>query len=1086
MNSRARSWLALGAFAALAWGCSLYQPAAVSPSVAKLAALTARTDEGPKPEFPGEWAQYFASFRQTKPGESAVLLNRQAVAAIEETQSLFGTNLPPVRIENYGPGNFGGRLRGIAIKPSDTTQMLVGSVSGGIFKSTDSGATWEVVNDFLPTLAVGSMLIDPDDDDRVFVGTGEGYFNVDSAQGLGILVSNDFGGTFTTLAGTDNTNFFFVNRLLRVPGTNKLLAATRTGLWGTDDFTAVTPVWTERSGIVADGRGFVDLKFDPTTASPNGRIYASHFGLTEATRRLFRSANDGASFTQLGAAEGLPTTNLRRMELGMGSDGVVYACIGNSADQTRGLWRSPVGGAAFAQAASATAFIERQGWYDLTCAVKPDDSNTVFMGAVDMYKTTNAGTTITKKTFWNPNVGQYPNDFIHADHHVVAFDPTNANTMYIGSDGGIFKSVDAGENWSDLNGNLPVTQYYGIAAHPNGFNVIGGTQDNGSHLFFGDKKTWLEWAGGDGGFSAWDQQDPRFIYGSTPNGGLFGSADGGSTSAAITGFSTAGSLFIQPFTVDKNNGNRFLIGTGQVFFSNNIRNIAGATWVADSGALAGGGSVSALAFSPHASNIAYAGSTIGRLYRTTTLGTPSVWTQLQDAAWAGADITWIEVDPHDVTGNTLYVTLADYGTNRVWKSENGGATWATLDTNLPDIPMFSVVVDPVDPDRLWLGSELGLWTTDGNSTDSYNWQQFNYGTAYTRVMQLVWANDDTMWIGTHGRSIYKLTRNAVSLALGPINDAAGGCEADGYLDVWESAVVPVLLTNETPSTLTGLVVTATPVVPAQLSVLSAPQNVASLAPGATVTTNHTVRLKANSGCRSNVGLGITVTHADGTGSEVLSLFTGADAVAGPLTEDAEDADTAFTTNAAVSTGVWSRVNTQAHTGTSSWFSADIGGYCDNSLITPVVAVGGGSTSLSFWLRYDTEGDGTQRWDGAVLELNVEGTEDWIDVGNLSSVPYDGPLFNNNTIPGRNAWSGVQTTWRNAVVNLGATYNGQRIRLRWRMVCDESTGQNGFWVDDISLTNVTWPGCDALGCGLFEDGFNTGNATAWDSCSPSCP
>lgn len=1086
MKSSARPWIALSAVVVLAWAGASQRQTSPSSSAIKLASFSERQSEKPKPEHPGEWAQYFASFRQTPPGLTASQLNQQAINDISASRSLFGGTLPSVRIENWGPGNFGGRLRGILVKPDDSNTILVGSVAGGVFKTTNGGGTWTPSNDFLPTLSVGSMLVDPDNNDRVFVGTGEGFFNVDAAQGLGILVSSDFGDTFTTVAGTDNVNFFFVNRLVRIPGTTKLLAATRTGIWGTDDWTVVSPVWTERSGFVADGRGFVDLKLDPTTTSPTARIYASHFGATEATRRVFRSSNDGSTFTQLGAAEGIPTTNLRRIEIGVGDDGVVYLAVGNSTDATRGLWRAPVGGTTFTQTASATAFIERQGWYDLTCAVKPGDSATVYMGAVDMYKTVNSGATITKKTFWNPGVGQFPNNFVHADHHVVSFDPANANTMYMGCDGGIFKSTDSGETWSDLNGSLPVTQYYGIAAHPDGEHVIGGTQDNGSHLFFGDRDLWLEWFGGDGGFSAWDQQDTDFIYGSLPQGGLFGSGDGGSSSVQITIPSTVGALFIEPFTIDPNNGNRFIIGTNQVFFSGNIRNLAAATFTSDSGVLTGGGSVTALTISPHSSTVAYAGTTVGRLYRTTTLGTPSTWTQIQDAAWAGADVTWVEVDRHDVTGNTLYVTLADYAGDRIWKSTNGGTSWTAIDAALPGIPLFSVVVDPLDADRLWLGSELGLWTTDGNSTSTYDWQQFDYGTAFTRIQQLIWATDDVMWIGTHGRSIYKLYRNAVSVELGAVDDSAGGCDADGYLDPAENATIPVTVTNETPATLTNLVVTATPVSP-DFNVTSAPQNIASLAPGASDTVNHTVRLLQIPACRTEVTLRITVAHDDGTGSSDHRIYTGADPVVATLTEDAEDAVTAFTHTAAVAVDDWARVNTQAHTGTSSWFASDIAAFCDKSLVTPEVLVGGGSTSLSFWLFYNTEGDGAQRWDGAVLELNVAGTNDWIDIGNLSSVAYDGALFNNNTAPGRDAWSGNQQTWRNAIVNLGATYNGQRIRIRWRMICDEGATEVGFWLDDISLTNVTWPDCDALGCSeLFEDGFETGNVSAWTQCVGICP
>ncbi len=1081
MAKRLRSPLVFVLFAGAAALGAWYQPQPAGESHAgkRLMATSGEADEN-RYDQPDAAAAYWASLHQTPAGLSASQLNVEAQAAVErlERQSATlagGATAPTLRIESWGPGNFGGRLRGIVIKADDTDVMLVGSVSGGMWKSTDGGASWTATNDFLDSLAVGSMITDPDDTNRVFVGTGEGFFNVDASQGLGIYQSSDFGSTWTLLANTDNSNFFYVNRLVRIPGTNKLLAATRTGIWGTDDFTAVSPVWTERSGFGVSSRGFVDLKLDPTTTSPSARIYAYHFGIDDTTRRVWRSTNDGASFSQLGAAEGIPTTNLRRMEIGVGTDGVVYLSVANGSDATRGLWRSPVGGSAFTQAASATAFIERQGWYDLIAGVKPGDSNTVYVGAVDMYKTVNAGTTITKKTFWNPGSGQYPDNYVHADLHVVTFDPTNPNTLFIGCDGGIFKSTDEGETWTELNFDLRVAQYYGIAAHPDGEGVIGGTQDNGSHLYFGKNDVWLEWFGGDGGFSAWDQQQTQFIYGATPNGGLFGSGDGGSTRAQIALPSTTGSLFITPFTLDPNNGARMMVGTNRVYFSTNIRALGSATFTDDSGTLTG--SVSALAFSPHSTTTAYAGTSSGRIYRTTTLGTPSTWAQIQDAAMSGFDITWIEVDPNDGTGNTLYATLADYGADRVWKSTNGGTSWTSIHANLPDIPLYAVVVDPTNPDRLWLGSELGLWTTDGNSTNTFDWVRYDYGTAWTRVTQLIWATDDVLWMGTHGRSIYKATRNVLSARITAIDDSAGGCDMDGYLDPAETAQVTVEVTNEGPDTASSVQVSLASLYPG-LSVLSGAQSYGSLLPGNSASQTFSVRLSYASQCRDTAQVRADFTYTGGSGSQPLDLFVAASPQAGPLTEDAEDADTAFTHSARVGSDDWARVTTSAHTGTNSWFAADIGGFCDKSLVSPWVDVGGGSTTLSFWLRYNMEGDASQYWDGGVVELRTEGG-DWIDIGNLSTVAYDGQLFNNNTSPGTLAWSGSQLTWRNGVVNLGATYNGQKIQVRFRVICDESSANVGFWLDDISLSNVTWPGCDALGCSaLFSDGFETGDTSAW--------
>lgn len=1034
--------------------------------------------ESPLEDQPDAAAAWWAGLHETPAGKTATQLN---VAAMESIKGQIdsrqrGTTLPPFRFDSWGPGNFGGRLRSILIKPDNTDLMLVGSVSGGIWKSVDGGASWNASNDFLPSLAISSMVIDPDDSNRVFAGTGEGFFNVDSAQGNGIYVSNDFGDTWSLLTGTDNANFFFVNRLVAVPGSNKLLAATRTGIWGTNDFTS--PVWTERSGIVPTGRGFSDLKLDPSTTTPTARIYAYHYSGAVATRLVWRSNNDGASFTALGAAEGIPTTDIGRMEIGVGTDGVVYLSVGNGADATRGLYRSAAGGAAFTLRASTPAFIERQAWYDLIAGVKPGDSNTVYVGAVDVFRSTNGGTTITKQTFWNPGVGQFPDQYVHADLHAIVFDPTDPNTVFIGCDGGLFKSTDNGTTWNALNNDLRVAQYYGIAAHPNGRDAIGGTQDNGSHIFFGEVPHWLEFFGGDGGYAAWDQQQTQFIYGATPNGGLFGSSNGGQNSTAIALPSTAGAPFITPFTIDANNGAHFLVGTNRVYYSSNIRLLGSAAFTDVTGALTG--AVSALRISQLNGNVAYAGTTAGRLYRTTTLGT-GAWTQIQDAAWNGSDVTWIKVDPHDVSGNTVYVTLADYFADRVWKTTNGGTSWTSIHANLPNIPMFTIDVDPADADRLYLGSELGLFTTDGNSSSNWNWQIFDYDLPFTRVMQLEWSgpNQEILWVGTHGRSIFKGFRFPEEVRLGDLSNVQG-CDGDNFLDGYETATLPVVIKNGGASTLTNVQATLTGLAPGLIS-FSGTLGYGDILPGNEATANFEIRMGAVPVCRTLAGLEVAVGYNGGSGgTHPFSLYTGADPAAGPLTEDAEDADTAFTHEAVLGADDWQRVSTAAHTGTFSYFSADIDGFTDKSLLTPWLDVGGGSTTFSFWIRYDMEGDASQYWDGTVLEMRVEGGE-WFDIGASSGVPYDGPLFENNTIPGRPAWSGTQLTWRNGVVNLGSTYNGQKVQFRFRVVCDGGAANVGVWIDDISVSNVVWPDCDQA-CG-FRDGFETGDTSLWASTVP---
>ena len=204
-------------------------------------------------------------------GISPAAANIAALAQIASRGA--GSTAPPLAVEEFGPGNFGGRLRGLVVHPTQTNRILAGSVSGGVWRSDDAGTTWKPVADFLSSTSVGHIVIDPDQPNRVFVGTGEGFFNGDAPRGAGIFVSNDFGDTWAQLANTNNPNFYYVNRLAMVPSTDVLVAATRSGLWRSTDlgqtFTQVA------TNLRVDGAGYQDVKADPNTP---GRFLAAHNG----------------------------------------------------------------------------------------------------------------------------------------------------------------------------------------------------------------------------------------------------------------------------------------------------------------------------------------------------------------------------------------------------------------------------------------------------------------------------------------------------------------------------------------------------------------------------------------------------------------------------------------------------------------------------------------------------------------------------------------------------------------------------------------------------------------------------------------
>ena len=1167
-------------------------------SVYSLTVLNSQTINKTKPiitkkikyDQPDKAAQWLASMRQTSDkSKSPGQLNKTIKSKLDAidfnnkiNKAASSSDVPKFSFENLGPSNFGGRIRGFVIKSDDSNQLLAGSVSGGVFKSTNGGLSWTVQDDFLPSLTVGSMVNDPDEPNRVFLGTGEGFFNFDAARGAGIFVSEDFGETWNQLATTDNENFFFVNRLARIPDSDILIAATREGIFRSND---LGENWIEVSQFSAVGRGFVDLKVDPSDTS---HLLATHFGnsndalsvditspsniadsydavqasfgpdfpsngivnksivlindgtgttndaceainadlsgkialaqrgscnftvkvknaqnagavaviiyqnlnddafamggedetitipsvmiskadgelLANATNlngsinnviktildRFVMESNDaGNSWSQLNASNGLPVSNVGRMELAFGSDGVTYVMVSNNDDKTLGLWKSNGGGANFAKTASNTQFIERQGWYDLAIAVDPNNSNKIFLGAIDQYVSSNGGTTLVKNTQWNP-VGSN-NDiakYMHSDHHGYFFDPNNPTIQYTVGDGGIYKSINNGINFQAINSGLSISQTYGIAIHPSNGRVTSGTQDNGSHIYFGDKNTWLEWRGGDGGYSAWDQQNQQFLYGSNPEGGMFGSRDSGNSVSTMVLPDTDGALFIQPFAIDPNNGNRLIVGTDNVFLTTNARLLDNAQFTDISGALASG-SISALTFNQNISSQILVGMTSGNIYKINNIGTQNNIIDITPTNISSNYITDIKIDDSDNSGKTIYITQARYGSDRILKTTDGGSTWQSISGNLPDMPLYQVSIDPSNPNRIFVGSELGLWVTTLNS-GTPQWTRYHYGVAYTRVVDLVWSDDDTLYIGTHGRGTYKAKRNALDIRVNKVITTDSSNDDDGILDAGETGLIMFEVENKSGFDINNI----------QLTVnidQNTTDSIAIIPAHSSVVVAHEITLGSAMTCLQELNIHTTLNYDDLEYPKTLHLITGADnnINSSEFTEGAESSEHSMSVTTQLGNSPWHRVSNASNSGGSSWFTSNEANYSDKSLISPWMIMNSGGNTLSFALKYKTESDANQHWDGVVLEIR-EKDDLWQDIGHLSSVAYDGQLFTNNTVSTRRAWSGNHNNWRNASVNLSENYKGKTIQFRFRMVSDTSSGDVGFWVDDIHMSNVIW-------------------------------
>lgn len=397
-----------------------------------------------------------------------------------------------------------GRVTSIAIDPTDRNTIYVGTAQGGVWRSIDRGDHWSAMSDNEASLAIGALTIDPNDHNTVYAATGEGNFSGDSYYGAGVLRSSNGGASWTRLGGATFTGMR-IGRLAVTPGSpSRLFAATGSGLYRS---TNTGSTWTPFG--VLPTFGATDVAIDPTTPAT---ALAAFWG-----GGIYRSTNAAAgtpTWTKL--AGGLPAAGFTRIALGMSrsNPAIVYALIADANYAVNAFYRSADQGSTWTSIPLPGGSIGGQGFYNLNVAVDPTTPDIVYLSGVSLWRAVrNAATgawTIT-------DIG----GAFHPDNHALAFDPTDALTIYAGSDGGIYRSSDRGATWSDaINRDFCITQFEFIDDHPTADAIVlGGTQDNGTEQFR-NSPVFYHSDDGDGGFCLIDQADPRTFmgtyYGNSP------------------------------------------------------------------------------------------------------------------------------------------------------------------------------------------------------------------------------------------------------------------------------------------------------------------------------------------------------------------------------------------------------------------------------------------------------------------------------------------------------------------------------------------------------------------------------------------
>ena len=635
-----------------------------------------------------------------------------------------------------------GRVNAIAVNPSNPSVVYIGAADGGVWESMDGGTHWTPLTDGQCSMAMGALAIDPVNTNIVYAGTGEQNFSLDSDYGCGVLRSADGGQTWTQLGAAT-----FVTASGGATISRLLIDPTTAG-----STTATTVLATADSGVYRStnsGASWSNVLSGTATdavrnPSAPATVYAALGNIFGDPRNgVYKSTDGGQSWTQLGG--GLPTSNVGRINLAIAASApaTLYAAIQNSSTfGLLGVFKSTNGGTSWTQVSASGATCGNQCWYDMHIEVDPTNANAVYFGGTDLFKSTDGGSNFTDLGGYAPT---QHGDGIHPDQHILSFDPSNASVLYIGNDGGVFKSPDGGSTWSSLNQNLTLTQFGpGLSATPDGAKVLGGTQDNGTDLYTGSIG-WMQVQGGDGGFTAIDFNTPTTFYHEFFDVSPQVSFDGGASWNDISaGISANSSLFYTPFVMSPSNSHTLYLGTN---FLNRTAN-QGSSWSALT-QTPDASNISAIAEAKSNPQIIYYGTDSAAIEVSTNGG--GSWTPI-NSGLPNLFATHIAVNP--TNPQNAFVTFQGFGSGHVWETTNGGTSWANISGNLPDIGVNVILLDPNAPTtNLLVGTDLGVFrTSDGGAS----WSPYQDGLPNVVVEDLVFNSmTGALFAATHGRGVWE-------------------------------------------------------------------------------------------------------------------------------------------------------------------------------------------------------------------------------------------------------------------------------------------------------------------------------------------
>lgn len=669
-----------------------------------------------------------------------------------------GFRAPEVGWWKLGPRNINGRIKSLAIHPTNRNYLLAGAANGGVWRSTDGGASWNARWFGQLSMAIGGIAFAPSNPNRVYAATGEDTPDWGpSYGGAGVYRSDNAGTSWTLCDGSPGTRSTKV--LVHPTLPNTVYVSGEDGLWKSTTGGMGVGNWVrKKTGHLSDA--LLDPDFPDT-------LYVAQWNVG-----LFKSTDGGDTWNPCNGSTGgasvvLPTgTAAEWPKLAMGYRGnwktkYIVAKMGTDSGQ---IYYSSNGGSSWLKVPGTHQAVRYNEWCNMV-SVHPTHSKRMLAAGVGMSRTINRIT-------WNPTTGT------HSDHHQAVYDPVDPNIVYVATDGGVYRSTNGGKDWTLRSFGMVATQLYSIGVSQSGALVIGcGTQDQGIiGLQPGSELDWFDYhAGNEGGFFVVDPSENWNLYCCPWSHDLRRSTNGGASWTDIRNGMTAEHdgettppAAVHHLAVRPDNPKSLVAGGtivkkdadgNTVFTKTSIyRSLdRGDSWMSRK---ITDGRVRRVAFAPSDGKRCYAATSTGFFYRSKK--TTYEWIQAHTNANKPSDDPITGIGVSWTNPERVYVSLGDFGGRRVARSEDGGSHWADasggVGAALPNIPINSIAVDARDDDIAYVATDIGVFRTlDAGAS----WHEFNDGWAWQDLPRIVVTElvfrrpGSTLYASTIGRGVYR-------------------------------------------------------------------------------------------------------------------------------------------------------------------------------------------------------------------------------------------------------------------------------------------------------------------------------------------